>query len=162
MSTTLPFRAELPPNFDLSKVEWVHLTGSPQFDYPIDYYFAVVHADRATGRLDLLTKWEPNAYCHFHRHVCKTVALVIDGEQHVIETRPHEEVHKIRQPGFTGLTPDNETHMERAGPNGCTMLFAMQSDDGRMFEVLDREGKLLATATFDDFVSGKLSRSKAA
>ncbi len=162
MSTTLPFRAELPPNFDVDGVEWLQLTGSPQFDYPIDYSIAVVYADRATGRLDLLVKWAPNAYCHFHRHVCKTVSLVIDGEQYVIETRPKETVHKTRQPGFTAPTPDNEVHMERAGPNGCTMLFAMQADDGRMFEVLDRDGKVLATATFDDFVEQRLGRPKAA
>ncbi len=162
MSANFPFRAELPPNFDLAKVEWVHLTGSPQFDYPIDYYFSVLSADRATGRLDLLTKWAPNAYCHTHRHVCKTVSLVIDGEQHVIETRAKEVIHKVRQPGFTGVTPDNEAHMERSGPNGCTMLFAMQADDGRMFEVLDKDGNVLITATFDDFVSGRLSPSKAA
>jgi len=162
MTNDAPLRAELPADFDLDKVEWIRLTGSPQFDYPIDYYFAVLHADPATGRLDLLTKWEPNCYCHFHRHVCKTVALVIDGEQHVIETRAKEVIHKIRQPGFTGLTPDNETHMERAGPNGCVMLFAMQTDDGRMFEVLDKNGSVIVTATLEDFVSGRLTRSKAA
>ena len=68
----------------------------------------------------------------------------------------------LRQPGFTGLTPDNETHMERAGPTGCTMLFAMQSDDGRMFEILSQDGKVLATATLDDFLENRIGRSKAA
>jgi|LNFM01.1.fsa_nt_gb hypothetical protein len=162
MSDSQPLRAELPPNFDLDSVEWVNLTGSPAFDYPIDYGFAVLSADRATGRLDLLSRWAPNAYCHYHRHVCKTAALVIDGEQHVIETRGLETVHKIRQPGFSGPTPDNETHMERAGPTGCTMLFAMQSDDGRMFEILSKDGKVLATATLDDFLENRIGRSKAA
>ncbi len=162
MSTNLPFRAELPANFEIDRVEWQHLVGSPQFDYPIDYSIAVTYADRATGRLDLLVKWAPGAYCHFHRHVCNTVSLVIEGEQHVIESKPKETVHKVRQPGFTGLTPDNEVHMERAGPHGCLMLFAMQADDGRMFEVLDKDGNVLVTATFDDFLSGRLGRPKAA
>lgn len=160
MTDTL--RAELPADLDLDSLEWTQLVGSPAFDYPIDYSFAVTHADRATGRLDLLVKWAPNAYCHFHRHVCRTASLVIDGEQHVIETRPNETVHKIRTAGFAAPTPDNEVHMERAGPQGCTMLFAMQADDGRMFEVLDKDGKVLATATFDGFVSGTLGRPKAA
>ena len=119
MSQNETLRAELPAGFDIDKVEWVRLGGSPAFDYPIDYYYAVIHADKAAGRLDLLVKWAPEAYCHYHRHVCNTVALVIDGEQHVIEERPHETVHKVRKPGFSGRTPDGETHMERAGPQGC-------------------------------------------
>lgn len=162
MSSSEPLRAVLPPDFDLASVEWVQLVGSPAFDYPIDYAFAVLSADRATGRLDLLTRWAPNSYCHYHRHICKTSSLVIDGEQHVIETRGLETVHKIRQPGFSGQTPDGETHMERSGPNGCTMLFAMQSDDGRMFDVLNKDGKVLTTATFDDFVENRIGRNKAA
>ncbi len=162
MTESQPLSAELPANFDLNIVQWVQLAGSPAFDYPIEYAFAVLSADRATGRLDLLTRWAPNAYCHFHRHICNTSALVIDGEQHVIETREFETVHKIRQPGFSGPTPDGETHMERAGPTGCTMLFAMQADDGRMFDVLSKDGEVLATATFDDFVENRIGRSKAA
>ena len=162
MTKKEPLRAELPANLDFDRLEWVQLLSSPAFDYPIDYSVAVVHADKSTGRLDLLVKWAPNSYCHYHRHVCNTASLVIDGEQHVIETRPHETVHKVRQPGFTGPTPDNEVHMERSGPAGCTMLFAMQADDGRMFEVLDKDGNVLATATLDDFVAKRLGRPKAA
>lgn len=162
METHPPLRAELPPDFDFDHVAWRQLLGSPQFDYPIDYLIAVTHADRAAGRLDLLVKWAPNAYCHFHRHVCRTVSVVIDGEQHVIEARPKEIVHKTRQPGFTGQTPDNEVHMERAGPDGCMMLFAMQADDGRLFEVLDKDGNVLATATLDDFMADRIGRPQAA
>lgn len=162
MSDKTTLRAELPAGFDIDKVEWVQLLGSPAFDYPIDYSYAVLHADRAAGRLDLLVQWAPDAYCHYHRHVCNTVALVIDGEQHVIEEGPHETVHKVRKPGFSGRTPDGETHMERAGPQGCTMLFAMQADDGRMFEVLGRDGTVLAVATLDDFVENRIGGRKAA
>ena len=41
------------------------------------------------------------------------------------------------------------------------MLFSMQADDGRMFEVLDKEGNVLVTATFDDFVENRLGKRAA-
>ncbi len=161
MNQPQTLRAELPAGFDINSVEWLQLLGSPAFDYPIDYSIAVIGADKASGRLDLLVKWAPGAYCHYHRHVCNTSALVVAGEQHVVEERGLETVHKVRKPGFSTPTPDGETHMEYAGPEGCVMLFSMQADDGRMFEVLDKEGTVLATATFDDFVEQKLGKRAA-
>jgi hypothetical protein len=42
------------------------------------------------------------------------------------------------------------------------MLFAMQADDGRMFEVLGRDGTVLAVATLEDFVENRIGGRKAA
>jgi hypothetical protein len=149
-------RAELPDGFAIDEVEWQHLSGSPKFDYPIDYAVAVVSAEPAAGRLDLLVKWAPNAYCHFHRHLGHTSSVVLEGEQHIVETRPNETVHKVRKPGFHGQSPDGDVHMEYAGPEGCVMLFSMQADDGRLFEVLDKDLNVLGTATIEDFLEKRL------
>ena len=46
--------------------------------------------------------------------------------------------------GFKGQTPDGETHMERGGPDGLTMLFSTHAPDGRLFEVLDASGPSLS------------------
>ena len=59
---------------------------------------------------------------------------------------------KVRQAGFKGQVPDGETHMECAGPDGLTMLFSVHAPDGRLFEVLDRSGKVLAAATIAEFL----------
>ena len=59
---------------------------------------------------------------------------------------------KIRKAGFKGQTPDGETHMECAGPEGLTMLFSTYAPDGRLYEVLDKSGNVLAAATIADFL----------
>lgn len=150
MNKTL--KAELPDDFDLGRVEWFHYEGSPKFDYPIDYAVAVVDADVDAGRIDFLSRWAPNSYCHYHRHLGTTLAAVIEGEQHLSESTEFETVTKVRSAGFTGPVPDGEQHMERAGDAGLTMLFSVHCPDGRLFEVLDDEGNVLAAATIAEFV----------
>lgn len=144
--------AELPADFDLNEVKWFHYSDHPRFDYPIDYAVAVVDADVSSGRIDFLSRWAPNSYCHYHRHLGTTLAAVLEGEQHLTETTEYESVTKVRSVGFTGEVPDGEQHMERAGAEGLTMLFSVQSADGRLFEVLDDAGNVITAATIAEFV----------
>lgn len=160
MDTTL--NTELPAGFDLDNATWVHFGGSPKFDYPIDYAVSVVDADVDAGRIDFLARWAPNSYCHYHRHLGSTAAAVIEGEQHLTETRRFETVKKVRQAGFTGQVPDGETHMECAGPDGLTMLFSTYAPDGRLFEVLDDSGNVLAAATISEFLDQMRSATASA
>jgi hypothetical protein len=44
--------------------------------------------------------------------------------------------------------------MERAGPDGLTMLFSTHAPDGRLFEILDESGTVLAAATIAAFLDG--------
>lgn len=158
MDTTLT--TELPADFDLSKAKWVQFSGGPKFDYPIDYAVSVVDADCAAGRIDFLARWAPNAYCHYHRHLGSTVAILVQGEQHLAETREFETVTKVRKVGFKGPVPDGETHMENAGPDGLTIHFSTHAPDGRLFEVLDKSGNVLAAATITEFLT--MMQAKAA
>lgn len=136
----------------MESVRWVRYGGSPRFSYPIDYEVGVVDVDASQGRIDFLGRWSPNAYCHYHRHRGETVAAVLEGEQHIIESSEHETITKIRTAGFVGHVPDGETHMERAGSEGMTILFSVRCPDGRLFDVLDESGEVLACATIDEFV----------
>ncbi|MDH3681752.1 MAG: hypothetical protein OEV40_17585 [Acidimicrobiia bacterium] len=145
-------KAELPADFDLAEAEWFHYGGGPKFDYPIDYAVSVVEADVAAGRIDFLGRWAPDSFCHYHRHLGTTMAAVLEGEQHLTETNEYETVTKVRSVGFTGQVPDGEQHMERAGSDGLTMLFSVHSPDGRLFEVLDRDGNVLIAATIAEFL----------
>ncbi len=148
--------AGLPADFDLDAVQWTRIPGGPPFDYPIDYAYAPVCGDPATGRIDLLFRWAPNAYCHYHRHLGSQVAHVLQGEQHIYEQRPFETVHKVRQPGFRALLPDGETHMEHGGPQGLTMLFSIHAPDGRLYDMLDAQGNVLLTVTLEDALHRRL------
>jgi hypothetical protein len=144
--------AKLPADFNLADAKWSHYSGDPKFDYPIDYAVSVVDADVAAGRVDFLSRWAPNSFCHYHRHLGTTMAAVLEGEQHLTETTEHETVTKVRSAGFSGQVPDGEQHMERAGADGLTMLFSVQSPDGRLFEVLDAAGDVLTAATIAEFL----------
>ena len=135
---------------------WQRLTGTPQFDYPIDYAIVVTRVDRALGQIEFLAKWEPNAYCHYHRHLGRTSSTVLQGEHHIVDTTDTQTIHKTRRPGFRGESPAGEIHMEYGGTEGSTVLFVCEAVDGKLFDVVGRDGKVLATATLEDFASGRL------
>ncbi len=140
-------------NFDTSHADWVHFDGEG-FDYPIDYSIAVLRADAASGAVDLIVKWAPNSYCHYHRHVADTTILVLEGEQHVIETNDDgEEIHKVRKAGEYAHNPGGDVHMERGGPEGAVVFFGMQASDGRVFELLDKDHNVLATSTVEEMMA---------
>lgn len=46
--------------------------------------------------------------------------------------------------------------MEYGGPDGATVIFRCEAIDGNLFDIVDKDGTVLATATLDDFVSGRL------
>lgn len=160
MDTTL--NTALPPGFSLDEAAWFPYTGSPRFDYPIDYASCVVDADPAIGRIDFVVRWEPEAFCHYHRHLGTTKATVLAGEQHITESRELETVHKVRRAGFVGTVPDGETHMECAGPDGLTMLFSTHAPDGRLFEILDASGDVIVGTTIAEFVASHAAGAAAA
>ena len=55
-------------NFDSDHIDWIHVVDD-EAGYHCDYKSAVLGAEPETGRLDLIVKWAPNSYCHFHRHL---------------------------------------------------------------------------------------------
>ena len=139
-------------------IEWQHIVGSPRFDYPIDYWVAVLGVQPEIGQIDFLSRWEPNAYCHYHRHLGDVSLLVLEGEHHVVETTETETVHKIRKPGHFVRNAGGDLHMEYGGPEGAVVFFSCRAvEDGKLFDVLTKDGKVLVTATVDDFLNGKLN-----
>lgn len=139
-------------------LDWLRLTGSPHFDYPIDYALAVLRAHEGGQRVEFLVTWEPDAYCHFHRHIGATASEVLAGELHVHESEAHLEVHKIRKTGHATANDGGDVHMERAGPAGTVVYYDMRSPDGRLFDILADDRRVLRTVTIEDFVNGALKR----
>lgn len=159
MNAVSPLHA-VASGYTTEPITWVRSIGSAKFDYPIDYWVAILGANHETGRIDFLSKWEPNAYCHYHRHLGPMSVLVLEGEQHIIETTPFETIHKVRKPGFFTHSAGGDVHMEHGGPTGAVVLFSCQAvDGGKLFEVLDRQGKVLATATIQGFLDAQKPRA---
>ncbi len=142
--------------FDPTQLNWIELKGGEEFDYPIDYAFAVLSA-RPDGHIDVVFRWEPNSYCHFHRHLVDTTTTVLRGEHHLIEMDQGVELeHKVRVAGDYAHKPAGDVHMEYAGPSGSMLLFNMYAPDGRLFEILDKDENVLGEATIENLVSGRL------
>ena len=108
---------------DRADLKWKHFTGGPQFDYPIDYSAALLSA-RADGHVDILYRWAPDSYCHFHRHTCEISSTVLAGELHVIDVDADtgEELGmRIRPAGDYAHKGPGDVHMERGGPSCCSI-----------------------------------------
>jgi quercetin dioxygenase-like cupin family protein len=143
--------------FDAGNLNWIRLEGGEGFDYPIDYSFSVLSA-RPDGHIDVVFRWEPQSYCHFHRHLVDTTTTVLQGEHHVIEMNHGVELeHKVRLAGDYAHKPAGDVHMEYAGPAGSLLLFNMYAPDGRLFDILDKDENVLSVATIDDLVTGRIA-----
>lgn len=117
--------------YDDNAIEWMHLLGDETFDYPIDYWAAVLNA-RADGHIDMLFRWAPSAYCHFHRHLVETTTTVLQGEHHLIDMdNGVEGEHRVRAAGDYSHKPPGEvpavsTMVRMASPllvPGCQFAF---------------------------------------
>ena len=150
------FSSDALGRFQSNRLDWQPLKGGPRFDYPIDYSVAVTDVDRAAGAIEFIARWAPNAYCHYHRHLGRTESRVLQGEQHIVESTALQVVHKARRSGFQGQTPAGELHMEYGGANGATVIFLCEAIDGNLFDIVAKDGTVIATATLDDFASGRL------
>ena len=79
------------------------------------------------------------------------------GEHHIVQTVSTQTLPKRRRPGFKGQAPAGELHMEFGGAEGSSVLFLCEAVDGKRFDVVASDGKVLATAaTLNDFASGRL------
>ena len=141
-------------------LRWKRFTGNDSFDYPIDYSAALLRA-RDDGHVDLLYRWAPNSYCHFHRHTAQTTSIVLEGELHVIDVDPEtgEELStRIRKAGDYASKEPGDVHMERGGPEGALVLFNLYAPDGLLAESLATDGTITGESTLDQILRGKSSR----
>ena len=87
-------------------------------------------------------------------HICPTRVLVLEGEQHLEDMLPGGgRVSKVRKAGEYHLTKgDVHPHLERGGPNGGLVLYSHQAIDGRMYELVDLEGRVTDIVTIESML----------
>ena len=61
---------------------WTHYSEESGYAFPVSYWGTILDIDDS-GHLSVLYRWDPHSFCHFHRHLCATTSLVLDGELHV-------------------------------------------------------------------------------
>lgn len=138
--------------FDQAALKWHHYTEA-ESDFPISYWGAILDIDDA-GHLTLLYRWDPGAYCHFHRHTCETASLVLEGELHVtaFEDGVPGDTY-VRVKGDYAKKPPGDIHMEQGGDNGALVLFQLYAPEGGLTEQLDSNGEALRAMTRDQLHS---------
>lgn len=144
------------PRLDPDAYEWLEITGDPASGYLIHHEVSILGWDRHVGTIDLLIRFGPDGgHCTAHRHISSTSVLVLEGEQHLEELRPDgTRVHKVRTAGTYHHTPgDASPHLERGGPDGGVLFFSHHSPDGRLYEIVDLEGRVLSTVTIDSLIA---------
>ncbi len=135
---------------DNSKLSWQDYGPDDRFNYPIGYGGALLGHD-GQGHIDLVYRWEPGKYCHFHRHLCEVRSTVLQGSLEVVTFEDGVEVSKVtRHAGSYSYMPGGDVHMERGGPEGATILFNLYSPDGRLTQMLDKQGNVLKTVTIEN------------
>jgi len=147
---------------DNPDLKWIHFTDEDnRYDYPIDYAGAVL-AVKDDGHIDLLYRWKPNAYCHFHRHVAHTTSTVLEGELHVIDFENGVAgAKRIRTAGDYAAKDPGDVHMEHGGPVGALVLFNLYAPDGKLADFLGPNGETLTTTTIEDLTTGRIAQRAA-
>lgn len=135
-------------------LKWRRFIGDESFDYNIDYEAALLKICD-DGRVDILYRWAPNSYCHFHRHTAETTSLVLAGELHVetiaVDTGETVET-KIRHAGDYAHKEPGDVHMERGGPDGALVLFSLKAMDDSLAQSLTKDGAVIADSLFSDIL----------
>ena len=140
--------------FNNKDLNWKRFQGGDDFDYPIDYSAALLNANE-DGHVDILYRWEPGCYCHFHRHTAEVSSTVLEGELHVtdIDLASGKEIAtKIRHAGDYVHKEPGDVHMERAGSKGALVLFNLYAPDGILAESLDMDGNVIGQATMEQLL----------
>ncbi len=147
---------------DNPDIRWSHFTGSDRFDYPIDYWAAILDVRDGGTHLDMAYRWEPESYCHFHRHLTPTTSTVLAGELHVtdFDDDGNEIGTRIRGVGDYSHTADPDVHMERGGPDGAIVLFNLYAPEGDLSHVLTRDLKIIRTTTSAEVVKAWEKRQR--
>ena len=143
--------------FDDDQLRWKRFTGGDEFDYPIDYSAALLNA-REDGHVELLYRWAPNSYCHFHRHSAATTSIVLEGALHVIDVdidTGKEISRRVREAGDFAHKAPGDVHMECGGPAGALVLFSLYAPDGLLAESLAKDGSLMSQSEMSHILRKK-------
>ena len=141
--------------FDANAVEWRRIAEPDSDDIKINFEFSLLGYDIPSGRLDMLLRFAGDGgHCRRHRHVASTATLILEGEQHVEEVQPDGSTKTIvRRAGDYALAgADALPHLERGGPDGCTLLLSLHAHDGVLFEYFDRDMNSRALLSIEQYV----------
>ena len=151
--------------FDPSRHRWREVAGEPGLSYKVRHDYTILGHDLAAGTLNMVVRWTGDGgHCPIHRHVATTTVLVLEGEQHLWDVHPDGSrgPERVLRAGDYALTVfDPHAHLERGGPDGGLVFFGNHSRDGRLYEITDESGKLVADVTMESLVADWKANARA-
>jgi hypothetical protein len=133
------------------------VTGEPGLSYKVRHDYTILGYDLAAGTLDMVVRWAGDGgHCPIHRHTATTTVLVLEGEQHLWDLHPDGSrgEHRLRRAGDYALTTGEALpHLERGGARGGIAFFGNHSNDGKLYELLDEDGKLVLDVTMEMLIA---------
>ena len=143
--------------FDPDRYKWREVKGEPELSYKVRHDYTILGYDLAAGTLDMVVRWRGDGgHCPIHRHTATTTVLVLEGEQHLWDLYPDgtRGAPKVRRAGDYALTlGDALPHLERGGADGGIAFFGNHSRDGRLYEILDENLKVVFDVTMEGLVA---------
>jgi len=137
--------------FDPARYKWREVKGDDSASYFIHHDYTILGYDFEAATLDMIVRWHcDGGHCPIHRHTATTSVIVLEGEQHLwdIEADGSLGEHRFRQAGDYALTgAEARPHLERGGERGGLVFFGAHSPSGKLYEVLDDDGKVVSEVT---------------
>ncbi len=132
------------------------MTGEPGLSYKVQHDYTILGCDLAAGTLDMVVRWDSDGgHCPLHRHTAAPMILVLEGEQHLwdVHSDGSRGEERIRRAGDYALSSgDEHPHLEQGGNDGGMVFFANHFDDGRLYELVDEDEKVIFEVTMQSLV----------
>ena len=144
------------------EIRWKNYNEGEKFGYPINYSDSILSATE-DGRLEILVKWEPNCFCHFHKHTAETSSVVLQGELHVTDicSETGKELNKrVRKVGDFAHKEPGDIHMEQGGPDGAIVLFSIYAPEGEgeLAQALDDNRQVISSSTMKKILTKRIPK----
>jgi ChrR Cupin-like domain len=132
-------------HFDTTKVEWKPFVTE-------GCCYRILDVDVPARTADMIVKFEPNARCLHHRHVAKTMSLVLEGELHVIEKTADGKTRETVKPAGTfSADATNEVHVEGGGARGVVVYFSMRGETDHIYDFVGEDLEVKRAISIQDF-----------
>jgi len=135
-------------HFDDRAIHWSRFG-----DFVPAFHYTILDVNEKDRIADVLFKLPANEHIVLHRHRALNHTFVVQGEHRLYEA--DGSLREARQTGSYTVSPASEQpHREGGGAQDAIVFFSIRpGHDEVLYELLDEQGNLLGTVTFETLVA---------